>query len=317
MFSLTADTMVDRDLLEKIRETGFSRVPIFLNEEGANRNAVVGVLLTKSLVGLQAPAADADSDDESKLTLADLMKSEQIKVVEPVYVTPESSLDSIFAMFRQGNVHCAIVTDQPRDMAQDAKASARLLKKTDDKVDATSVAKNLSQIRFTYHGIVTMENVVEGMLNMNIKDEKDLSRDPETSIAIQEAAAEDESFKPPVYSRSGPNNSLLVDEQEQVFRPTFFRNFVDAVKNRLGGTSGAAVKLASSSAVGGINTVNDDDEEIIDLGAQLRQLDGVDKEGGSEVKQQLKKKFDGQPAFGQQLRRNKKQKSSQLSQSLL
>ena len=100
VFSLTADTLVDQDLLKKLRETGFSRVPIFLNEEGANRNAVVGVLLTKSLVGLQAPAADADSDDDSKHTLADLMKSEQIKVVEPVYVTPESSLDSIFAMFR-------------------------------------------------------------------------------------------------------------------------------------------------------------------------------------------------------------------------
>ena len=66
VYSLTCDTLVDQDKLKEIRNMGFSRIPLFLNDEGKKRNVVVGVLLTKSLVGLEAPRADADSDDEKK-----------------------------------------------------------------------------------------------------------------------------------------------------------------------------------------------------------------------------------------------------------
>lgn len=34
VFYVTADTMVDQDLLKKIRENGFSRLPVYLNAEG-------------------------------------------------------------------------------------------------------------------------------------------------------------------------------------------------------------------------------------------------------------------------------------------
>lgn len=241
------------------------------------------MLLTKSLVGLQAPTADADSDDEKKYTLGELVKRDEIKVVEPVYVTPEASLDSILAIFRKGSVHCAIVTNQPKDIAQEAKASAHYLKKGDDKADANSVASGLGQTRYTYHGIVTMENVLEGMLNMSIKDEKDLSRDVEQSFVT--AGDESGEFKPPIYSSIGPNNSLLMDENRQVFRPTFFGSIVDAVKTRLTGASGASTKLRTASGAGNINAIDEDDEEIMEEGATVRKVDGIDKEGGSSINQ--------------------------------
>ena len=237
--------------------------------------------------------------------------------MEPIYVQPASSLDSILALFRNGNVHVAVVTDKPGAMVQEAKIAARALKKNEDKAEETSEAK--SPATFVFHGIVTMENVLEGMLNMNIKDEKDLSRSYDASLLAAEGAAENETsaeIKPPMYSSQGPNNSLLVNEEEQVYKPTYFRAFVDAVKGRLttsqGGLGG---KLAKSTTTNKINADGEDDEIEEEDGRKT--LDGVDQEGGELKNQDIKKKFDGQPAFGQQLRRNKKQKKSQLSQSLL
>jgi len=47
-YSLSMDQDIDKEILDEIRRKGFSRIPVHLGHE---ENAVVGILLVKSLIG--------------------------------------------------------------------------------------------------------------------------------------------------------------------------------------------------------------------------------------------------------------------------
>ena len=68
--------MVDQQLLIEMREKGYSRIPIYYKE---NRHLVFGIMLLKSLVGLEASQL-------SETTIGQLISAGQVKIREPIYI---------------------------------------------------------------------------------------------------------------------------------------------------------------------------------------------------------------------------------------
>lgn len=48
-FTIEMDTVLSQDVLKKIRDVGYSRIPIIMN---GNKNLIIAILLSKSLIGL-------------------------------------------------------------------------------------------------------------------------------------------------------------------------------------------------------------------------------------------------------------------------
>jgi len=68
------DDVVTDDLIFEIRSKGFSRIPIHLGE---NEEAVVGILLVKSLLGYKVP--------DKPITLKQMYLKNLCKIKDPYY----------------------------------------------------------------------------------------------------------------------------------------------------------------------------------------------------------------------------------------
>ncbi|CAG9327373.1 unnamed protein product [Blepharisma stoltei] len=97
VFSLSSDTLLTRHMLCEIKNTGFSRIPIYERHEKSN---IIGILLLKRLVGV----------DENIY-----IKNSGIKLIEPLYVQEEISFYDLLNIFRQGKSHVAFVTGLNKD----------------------------------------------------------------------------------------------------------------------------------------------------------------------------------------------------------
>lgn len=106
------DTVIDEDQIEKIRLDSYSRKPIVLNRESAS-NIIVGVLLTKSLVG--APLGH---------TLRELYVMRRAKIVIPLYSGPEQPLFECMSQFEGKKTHVCFIYENG-DHAQEIDSFAR------------------------------------------------------------------------------------------------------------------------------------------------------------------------------------------------
>jgi metal transporter CNNM len=90
VFTLSlGDTVGDR-LVHQIREQGYTRIPIFSEEE----DTIVGILLAKDLLGL-----------EGSRPVEDLMRTDKL-----VRVTPTRKLDEVLNLMISRHAHMALVT---------------------------------------------------------------------------------------------------------------------------------------------------------------------------------------------------------------
>lgn len=49
VFSLSIDSVIDKDAIELIKMKGYSRIPVYYGE---NQTFIIGVLMVKSLIGI-------------------------------------------------------------------------------------------------------------------------------------------------------------------------------------------------------------------------------------------------------------------------
>lgn len=106
---LSCDRVVDDNLMKEIVKKNYSRIPIYYGHK--DNKLIIGILLTKSLVGLNF---------NEKITIQQLISQRKCKIKEPLYVKPEASLESILKLFKQGFVHQAIVVNDPERLVLDA-----------------------------------------------------------------------------------------------------------------------------------------------------------------------------------------------------
>lgn len=137
VYALEASVALTQAQLKAILASGFSRIPVFrASEEGM---VWKGYLLTKSLIAL---------DSATPLS--------QLSLREPLFVRPSLGLLEMLAMFRQGQCHLAMVSVNPMASLEAVRSSSPC------RGDAEVLA------------IVTLEDVIERILQADIRDETDI-----------------------------------------------------------------------------------------------------------------------------------------------
>ena len=139
-FMISSDDELNDDLLLEILRSGHSRVPVFV---GGNQRLICGLLLVKQLIRVRP------------------VKVKDLDLLRPVLVArADVSLFELFNRFCRGESHMAIlVTD---DKYVDATGIRLCDPRRPGNIDADNAC-----------GIITLEDVLEQMLQMDIKDETD------------------------------------------------------------------------------------------------------------------------------------------------
>ena len=124
VFSLDSTKKFNKKMLLKIKNKGFSRVPVYSNDN----DHIISILYTKNLI---------DFDITSDKKVCDLSVNSLLRVDESI------KLDKLFNVFIKRKRHIAIIYDEYG----------------------------------TYSGIVTLEDIIEEILSVEIVDEQDTIED--------------------------------------------------------------------------------------------------------------------------------------------
>jgi CBS domain containing-hemolysin-like protein len=150
---------LNKELLEEIKVLGYSRVPISQDDD---QKTAIGIFLTKSLVGYTACGE----------TILDAIRKEKIMVRPPVFFTPVTKLNAVASTFKEGSCHMGIVCDE--------RQTAIYLSDQSDRILSSIMDGTYEYVQLDDHelkGVLTLENVIEFILKMEIKDEKDKDKE--------------------------------------------------------------------------------------------------------------------------------------------
>jgi len=136
VFSLYSDTKLDFDSLERIFKSGHSRVPVVTRATRYENEQVIGLLFVKDLILL---------DPEDELPVRNIIDTFHHDLK---HLDLDSDVKAIMYEFLHGRSHLAIVR-----------------KKVAEKMNGEIIYENV--------GIVTLEDIIENILKMEIEDEFD------------------------------------------------------------------------------------------------------------------------------------------------
>jgi hypothetical protein len=228
-YMVSMDTVVDEAMLQQVMRVGFSRIPICKN---GNRNLIIGILLTKSLLGV---------DPNKGLTVKDLFLAKRVQVRVPLYIHREAALGKMVKAMQTGHSHMAIVLHS----AAAASELRNLAEEYHRKITATPSTSPSAELRLSMNetedadavdgesevvGIVTLENVIERILLTDIHDEKDrqankLLKDRLATFVYNQEHANDPDFK--------PRTSAIGTASGDVFRSRFVSDYYNVLHDEL------------------------------------------------------------------------------------
>jgi metal transporter CNNM len=162
VFMVDYDEPVDKHKLAVIISKGYSRIPVF---QRGNGNDILGILRIKQLIG-------------HDFTQATTFRKLGIKLKTPLVIHPAMHAIELLREFKKGKSHMAFITEQ----VEDYKKMLALNGAVADSIDETflkSSAFNKQKVRNTHIdllGIVTLEDILEEMINIEILDEDDYAK---------------------------------------------------------------------------------------------------------------------------------------------
>jgi len=181
VFYLKSDARLDFECLERIFKSGHSRVPV-VEVSGTQfeqqQQHVIGLLFVKDLILL---------DPEDELPVRNIIDTflHDLKHIEH-----NTSVKTVMDEFRHGRSHLAIVR-----------------KVVAHKVNGEVIYKNV--------GIVTLEDIIENILNMEIEDEFDIGSQ---KITAEESGRKDEILQLFDYRRTRGMDGMPPQEKIVVYR---------------------------------------------------------------------------------------------------
>jgi metal transporter CNNM len=160
IYSIPDDLILDRKGVVGIYAKGYSRVPVYCNEEGhdkeTNQSRVLGFLMTRQLMLI-------DWDHEREVST--------LPLVRPLCVSPRRNLVDLLKLLRSGGSLMAFVCARP-DLGNKALQAEQPL-----------------PVEAGFIGIVTLEDILESILQTKIYDERDVKeRDRAVAILTKWAA---------------------------------------------------------------------------------------------------------------------------------
>jgi metal transporter CNNM len=155
-FMIDYDEVLDKFKLQLMLDKGYSRIPVYSNH---NKNDIVGLLRIKNLIGV---------DVTQNKTLRQL----GIELKKPLVISPRLSLIDLLREFRGGRSHMAFVTEQVEELQEKYGLSNTNSITRKDNIGFNK--KSSQEIKIL--GIITLEDVIERMINLDILDEDDYEK---------------------------------------------------------------------------------------------------------------------------------------------
>lgn len=151
------ETPINKSLMLYYVNKGISRIPVTRNN---NRNDIIGYVRTIDFLKLEADLV---------LNESFTIKDKIMNIHLPHIVEPSCNLYDLFSNFRNGN-HMALITDDKNSLERSVKIYNENLLNILDKSKRNN--------EFKIIGIVTLEDILESLIEADIKDEseKDLRK---------------------------------------------------------------------------------------------------------------------------------------------
>ncbi|KAF6257370.1 hypothetical protein COO60DRAFT_1233997 [Scenedesmus sp. NREL 46B-D3] len=168
---LPAEAAYDQALLDRVLDSGHSRIPVFT---GGDRQCVVGLFLVKDLLRHKP-------DGSVSLGQVQMRPLPRVCADTPMY--------DMFKLFQTGRSHMVLLTQPPAAAADPAAATPNTAAAEPAPAPAPvspgpAVLAGWGEASGVPLGIITIEDVIEELMQTEIVDETDLFVDNEQSISV-------------------------------------------------------------------------------------------------------------------------------------
>jgi metal transporter CNNM len=161
VYSIPDDLVMDREGMIEIYAKGYSRVPVYCYEEGRdeeiNKSCIIGFLMTRQLMLI-------DWDHEREVCT--------LPLVRPQCVSPRRNLVELLRLLRSGGSLMAFVCARP------------------DLGNRALLAEQPLPVEAGFIGIITLEDILESILQERIYDERDIKERDRAMATLTKWAAE-------------------------------------------------------------------------------------------------------------------------------
>lgn len=198
VFLLSYEEKIDQKTLKLLLDSGFSRIPVYTNN---NRNDVIGVLRIKKLITL---------DINQNKSLKEL----SFKLRPPLVVHPDIKINELFSEFLKGKSHMAFVTEQVDKL----QAKLGLNRTNSILVDNPYLLNQKGDLGILILGIITLEDVLNKVFQMNIIDEDDYEKNRrKQGIAADRTRSGIRSMSKLILEGNKEMRNKFVKDQSQTF----------------------------------------------------------------------------------------------------
>lgn len=156
-FMVDYDKPIDTCELHNILDKGFSRIPVY---SGSKTN-LLGILRIKQLVGVD-------------FVVPSSIKDLNLGLKKPLIIYPETKLFDLLKEFRQGKSHMAVITPNVEVMQNKLGLTRNNSIKPDFSLEFEK--HFTSEESLEIEGIITLEDIIENMINLEILDEDDYEK---------------------------------------------------------------------------------------------------------------------------------------------
>ena len=156
IYSINLEEPINRKKVFEILDKGFSRIPVFRN---GDKSDFIGILRIKQLISI---------DFNQNRSLKEL----GIRLKLPLVISPTMTLIDLLREFRKGKSHMAFITEQVELLQSKLGLNRNNSVQFNLRYNETfSESKKIKIL-----GIVTLEDVIEQIFNLEIMDEEDYEK---------------------------------------------------------------------------------------------------------------------------------------------
>ena len=195
VYSIKHEEPLNRKKVLEILDKGYSRIPVFRNDD---KTDLIGILRIKQLISI---------DFNQNRSLKEL----GIRLKLPLVISPKMTLIELLREFRKGKSHMAFITEQV-ELLQ-AKLGLNRNNSIQFNLRYNETFSESKKIKVL--GIVTLEDVIEQIFNLEIMDEEDYEKskrlvNKRTSSNLRTASK--------IYFNPEVKHTFIKDQAEQIDR---------------------------------------------------------------------------------------------------
>ena len=195
VYSIKHEEPINRKKILEILDKGFSRIPVFRNDD---KTDLIGILRIKQLISV---------DFNQNRSLKEL----GIRLKLPLVISPKMTLIDLLREFRKGKSHMAFITEQV-ELLQ-AKLGLNRNNSVQFNLRYNETFSESKKIKVL--GIITLEDVIEQIFNLEIMDEEDYEKSKRAK-GVRMNSNLRSSSKINLYFNPEVKHTFIKDQAEQI-----------------------------------------------------------------------------------------------------